>query len=235
MKYNLTPLLDAVKNVPSSDEWKEKITTFFNNENYDAGLLDYYYNVLINDIWTVRYTLECGYLVDDYSGLFSFDTPETKTFHTFNMANFVRRNHQHFYKKSIQTMCGDYGILNLQIRLCGLDLKSAAVPAYDIVGAVLAVIGNNCSPYAFVDKDCDVIFACNVFTDEDTSYRIWSLLYEKQKQGKEVFITSNTFHHLKNIVSYDKLKQMENPSEVYDAETYSNLDLGFMNKIYRIV
>lgn len=235
MKYNLIPLLNVVKDVPSSEEWKEKIETFFTNENYDPALLDQYYNILIDNVGLMQYTLNCGYLIDDYSGLFTFDTPETKSFHTFNLANFVRRNHRHFYKKSIQTMCGDYGLLNVQIKLCGLDLQSAALSSFNMVGGALAVIGNNSAPYAFVDGDCDVIFASNVFNEEEQAYRIWSFLYEKHSQGKEVFITSNSFHHLKHIVSYDKLKQIENPSEIYDAETYSNGDLGYMIKIYRIV
>lgn len=227
--------MDMVRNVPSSDIWKERIEKFFANEHYEPILQDQYYNILLGNIQSIRYTLNHGYLIDDYSGLFSFDTPETKSFHAFNIANFVRRNHRHFFKKSIQTMCADYGMLNIQIKLCGLDLQSAALPSNNLVGGVLAVIGNDCTPYPFVNEECDVIFASNVFNEEEQAYRIWSFLYEKHSRGKEVFITSNSFHHLKHIVSYDKLKLMENPSEIYDAETYSNGDLGYMTKIYQII
>lgn len=235
MKYNLTPLMDIVNNVPSSDVWKERFETFFANENYEPDLLDQYYNILIGNVQLIRYTLNHGYLIDDYSGLFTFDTPETKSFHSFNVANFIRRNHRYFFKKSIQTMCGDYGMLNIQIKLCGLDLQSAALSSDNMVGGVLAVIGNNSLPYPFVNAECDVIFASNVFNEEEQAYRIWSFLYERSREGKEIFITSNSFHHLKHIVSYDKLKMIENPSEIYDAETYSNGDLGYMTKIYQII
>ena len=91
------------------------------------------------------------------------------------------------------------------------------------------------SKYSILVPEKIVRESANVFGDEETTYRIWSLLYEKQKQGKEVFFTSQSFHYLKHIVDYDKLKLMEVPSEIYDEETYSNGDLGYQNRIYRIV
>ena len=83
--------------------------------------------------------------------------------------------------------------------------------------------------------DADVIFAAHIFSVEQTAFLNWSVLEEYKAQGKEIFFTTSTFAELKKFVSYDKIRQVENPIEVYDKDVYSNLDLGLSNKIYKIV
>lgn len=240
MRYNLSPfelLLDET--VPSFQEWNKKVHSFFNSEHHSEELLDYYYNLLTKDYYSIKPLLCGGYFVDDYSGLFTFDTQATKFIHSFNMANFVRRNYIHFNKKKIQTFSMDYGMLNVQIKQCGLELVGGSLPPLTHTGAILAMIGNECSPYpigTYIDlPECDVFIASNIFRAEDEAHRNWNFLMDAHSKGKEVYFTSNTFKELQKFVDYDKIEQLEDPTAIYDKEVYSNLDYGYSNKIYRIV
>lgn len=238
MRYNLTPLLEEIdESIPSYEDWHKKISTFFTKSNSPPETLDMYYGFLTNNLWTIKPTLEEGYLVDEYSGLFTMNTPHTRTLHTFNLANFVRRNHQHFYKKKIRTITTDYGMVNLQLKLCGLDLISVLVPLENYAGAVLAMIGNKVPTYDIKgsDETEDVIFASSIFNTEEEAYDNWNMLLDQHINGKEVFFTTHTFKFLQNHILYDRIEQVEDPHQIYDKDTYSNLDYGFHNKIYRIV
>lgn len=237
MRYNINPFYDLLdETVPSRDTWRERFKMFFENTNTDKALLDLYYNLLINNYNNLYPLLITGYLIDPYSGLFTFDEPFMKGLHTFNMANFIRRNHIFFNKKSIKTISADFGLTNIQIKQCGLKLTNVSLPIQCIPGSALLVIGNYSTPYEFKNEDDpDVIFASHVFDTEDSAWENWNMLFDLSIQGKDVFFTSSTFNELKKFINYDRIQQMEIPSEIYDSETYSSLDLGFMNKIYRIV
>ena len=237
MRYNLTPFYDLLdESVPSRDVWRDRFKVFFDNTNTNKALLDLYYNLLINNYNNLYPLLVSGYLIDPYSGLFTFDEPSMKGLHTFNMANFIRRNHVFFNKKSLKTISMDFGLTNIQIKQCGLKLTNVSLSAQSIPGSALLVIGNYSPPYDFKnDEDPDVIFACHVFNTEDEAWENWNMLFDLSIQGKDVFFTSATFKELKKFINYDRIQQMENPSEIYDADLYSNLDMGFMNRIYRII
>lgn len=237
MKYNLNPFFDLMdESVPSHDIWKERFRKFFFSPNVKEEHKDLYYNILINNYNSLRPLLNEGYLIDEYSGIFTFNVPQMRGIHSFNMANFIRRNHMFFYKKSIKTMTMDFGIVNIQLQQCGLKLDNVIMPIYSIPGAALLVIGNDCMPYDFKnDNDYDVLIACNVFNTEDQAWENWNALFDAHLSGKKVFFTSPSFVELRKFVNYDRIKQVENPVEIYDPETYANGDLGYMNKIYQIV
>lgn len=141
-----------------------------------------------------------------------------------------------FYKKTIKTMTTDFGVLNIQLKQCGLELNSVSIPIYSIPGAALLVIGNDCMPYEFRNEDdCDVVIACNVFNTEDEAWENWNTLFDAHLSGKKVFFTSPSFKELRKFINYDRIQQIENPVEIYDKEVYSNMDYGYANKIYKIV
>lgn len=238
MNYNLTPITNLLDNrIPNSNVWKDRIESFFGNEEYDSELQDWYYNALITNTKDVVGILSSGQLIDSYTGLFSFDTLTAKYNHTFNVALFISSHYQHFYGKKILTVCADYGILNIQMKLCGLDLVSSVQKEYLNVGSVLACIGNNCPPYPINKFDFpeeDVVFMCSVFSDEDLSYKNWVFMVEKKLEGKEVFFDSSSFFQLKNFINYDKIEVVIDPRKVYNEEDYSNMSYGYMNKIYRL-
>lgn len=240
MKYNLTPLIDTIdETIPSYKEWQEKIDTFFMKSNSPPETLDMYYNFLVNNSWVIKPCLQEGYLVDDYSGLFTLNTPHTRGIHTFNLANFVRRNHQHFYKKKIRTITMDYGMLNLQLKLCGLELTTVFLPLTSLAGAILTMIGNKVPTYDVKASDNmeeeNVIFASCIFNTDEQAYDSWNMLLDEHIKGKEVYFSTQTFNFLQNHILYDRIEQVEDPHKIYDGETYRNLDYGFQNKIYRIV
>lgn len=239
MRYNISPfelLLDET--VPSHEEWKRKFHSFFNG-NHNGEILDYYYDILMKDFYSIKPMLQSGYFIDEYSGIFSFNTNASQYLHTFHLANFIRRNHIHFNKKKIQTYTMDYGVVNIQIKQCGLELVGGSLPPTMTTGATLSVIGNECSPYVFgtyIDlPECDVMIVSDVFRTEDEAERNWNFLKECRSHGMEVFFSSNTFFELKKFVDYDKIKQVENPTEIYDDESYSNLEYGYSKKIYQLI
>ena len=237
MRYNLTPFYDLLdETVPSRETWHTRLKMFFDNPHSNKSLTDLYYNVLLNNYHTLKPMLDCGYLIDEYSGIFSFNTPEMRGAHTFNMANFIRRNYMFFNDKPIRTLTMDYGVLNIQIKQCGLNFSGTKMPVYSIPGAALLTIGNGCAPYPFeTEQEPQVIFACNIFNTEDEAWENWNTLFDAHIFGKDVFFCSANFSELKKFVNYDRIKQMETPSEIYDPELYSNGDLGYMTRIYRII
>lgn len=234
MRYNLAPFLDLLTpEIPSHDVWRDRLTNFFNDDKVNPNISDLYYDILINDHHSFTDTLRCGYLIDQYSGLFTFDSYPMKGYHTFNLANYIRRNHQLFYNKKIKTITKDYGIVNIQIKLCGLNLVRSGVE-YSC-GFVLADIGNQAYSYPMnFDDDYDVIFVAHAFDTDEGANIFWNGMLEDHLRGKEVYFTSKSFQHLQNHILYDKIKQVEDPTKIYDDLTYSNGDLGFMNKIYKI-
>jgi hypothetical protein len=237
MNYNLQPLFDVLEDetIPSREEWKNKLQSYFDNPHYDKRHLDTYYKYVIFNPKTVGNILRTGYLVDEYSGLFTMDVPLVKYIHTFNMANFIRRNHQYFNKKKLATFSIDYGIMNIQILQCGLDLTYVDLPAPHLLGMMLTAIGNQCKPYGPTVGQYDVMFVANVFNNENEAHHNWNLMLNQFLSGKEVYFTTYSFRHLKNHYLPEKIQQVEDPSVIYDKESYANIDMGYMNKIYRIV
>lgn len=233
-RYNLTPIDDVFnESVPSWQDWRENIHSYFNNEEYDTELLDEYYDAIICDIHKLPELLSYGYLIDDYSGLFTLNNPELVGKHAFNMANFVRRQHLKFGAKTLFTVCADYGILNIQIKLCGMQLCHATIPQKNRSGQALINIGNHCAPYKNKDfRQFDVVFASNIFQDNPSD--IWNTLCWYRNARKEVYLSTDTFSRLTNVIDYDRLELAENPAEIYDKDTYADLNRGYMYRIYRL-
>ena len=164
-------------------------------------------------------------------------SPHTVSTHSFNMAKFISDHYQHFFSKKILTVCADFGILNIQAKMCGLNIVSSIQKEYLNAGTVLACIGNNCPPYPINKFDFDeedVIMMSCVFQDEDLAYKNWEFMLDKRLDGKEVFFTSNTFEHLRRYVNYDKIELVIDPSKVYLPDDYADLTYGYSNKIYRL-
>lgn len=236
--YNLTPFTTLLtENVPSADTWRERITSFFTNEEYDAELLDWYYDKLINNYYEVKRLLDNGFFVDPYTGLFSFPSNAIEGSHSFNLAYFISRNYQHFYGKKILTICADYGILNVQLKMCGLDIVSAVQKENYNIGTILACIGNNSPPYPinkFEFPEEDVLILSSVFQEDDLAYKNWEYVVDKRAEGKEVFFSSNTYYYLRNYMNYDKIDLVIDPQKMYNSEDYSDVTYGYMNRIYRL-
>lgn len=236
MKYNLSPIYDVLdESVPSADEWKEKFHLYFSNPHYDSKLIDMYYDLLLNNLSLTGMTLKCGYLVDEYSGLFSIDVPTIKYSHPFNMVNFIRRNHGHFNKKRIATISSDYGLMNVQILQCGLDLVFSSIAFEHWLGMALINIGNQCKPYMPGVNEFDVLFVANSFNTEGAALANWNFMIDNHLDGKEVYFTTQSFKELRKHFIPEKIQQVEDPNSIYDAVDYANIDMGYMNKIYRIV
>lgn len=238
MIYNLSPILSLLtEQVPSSDIWKERFTSFFTNEEYDGELQDWYYDKLINNIYEVNALLSGGYFVDPYTGLFSFPSEHIEASHSFNFALFLSANHQHFYGKKILTVCSDFGMLNIQLKMAGLDLVSSVQKEYYNVGTVLACIGNNSPPYPinrFEFPEENVILMSCVFQDDELAYKNWEYMLDKRVEGKEVYFTSNTYFYLRRYLNYDRIELIVDPKKVYKPEDYADISYGYMNKIYRL-
>lgn len=239
MYYNLTPITNLLKeDIPNADVWKQKLHSFFSNEEYDGELQDQYYDTLVSDTHQIWHLLHDGYYVDQYTGFFTFTAPVVDTKHSFNMAHFLSKNFQHFYKKRILTISADFGIMNIQLKMSGLNLISSIQKPLYHVGSVLACIGNNCPIYPinkldFEEEDA-IIMSC-VFEEEELSWKNWQYMLDKRLDGKEVFFTSNTFTNLKNYVDYSKLELVFDPSKAYDSEDYADLKYGYANRIYRLI
>jgi hypothetical protein len=239
MHYNLKPIIKAIDTrIPNDEVWKERITNFFNNEKLDADIQDYYYDSLVSDVDHMRNILSSGVLIDEYTGLFSFATQETDSKHTFNFAYYIHRYYHQFMDSPILTFVDDYGIVNNQIKLCGLHLVNSIMNQKNVVGSILTCIGNNCNPYLINVKHFpkyQTIIASCIFDDDDKSYQNWNFLLDEHAKGKTVYLSSNTFFHLKKYINYDKIKILETPNTVYDKESYSDLRYGFHNRLYKII
>jgi hypothetical protein len=238
MIYNLSPILNLLTpERPNAEIWRERIQSFFANEEYDADLQDWYYDTLIKNIGEIDFLIYKGIKTDSYTGLFSMSTPHIDEIHSFNMAKFIGDHYQHFFGKKILTVCADFGILNIQAKMCGLNIVSSVQKEYFNTGTVLACIGNNCPPYPINKFDFDeedVIMMSCVFQDEDLAYKNWEFMLDKRLDEKEVFFTTNTFEHLRNYINYDKLELVIDPSNVYLPDDYADLTYGYSNKIYRL-
>lgn len=240
MIYNLNPILTLLNpDDTNSVTWKERLQSFFENPDYDPDLQDSYYNILINNInnGQVKSLLSNGYFVDPYTGLFSFPHSMIEATHSFNLAYFISSNHQHFFGKKILTVVDDFGMVNIQLKMCGLDLASSFQKNDFNVGTVLACIGNNSPPYPINKTDFpeeDVIIMSCVFQDEQRAYDNWEYMLDRRIDGKEVYFTSNTYFYLRRFMNYDRIQLLVEPKKVYRAEDYADISYGYMNKIYRL-
>lgn len=239
MKYNIFPILKKIKKDDSNYEnWKDRLTSFFSNIEYDPIVQDTYYDTLINNLDEVETLINSGYLIDDISGLFTFNSSVCETKHSFNFARYLNNNYQHFYGKKILTVCGDYGILNVQLRLAGLNVVSSIQAPHLIVGSILTCIGNNSPIYPinkfdFEEEDV-LIFSC-VFNDDNLTYKNWNLMIDKKIDGKEVYFTSNNFCQLKKFMNTDRIQLESDPQKTYRMSDYIDISYGFKNRIYKIV
>ena len=83
MIYNLSPITNLLTaDLPNRDVWRERIQSFFNNQEYDADLQDWYYDKLINNISEVDQLLRGINFVDPYTGLFSMPSPYIEATHS---------------------------------------------------------------------------------------------------------------------------------------------------------
>lgn len=237
MIYNLSPIVSLLKeDTPNAATWKSRIEYFFNNEEYDPVLQDQYYDILLSGIPAVEFCFNTTPVIDDYTGLFSFPSEYIQGSHSFNIALFISQHYQHFFKKKILTVCADFGMLNIQMKLSGLNIVSAVQSEFYNIGSVMACIGNNAPPYPinlFEFPEEDVLFMSCVFQDEDLAYKNLEMMIDKRLAGKEVFFTTNTFSHLRNYLNYDMIEPIIDPKDVYHEEDYGNIPMGYMNKIYR--
>lgn len=238
MIYNLSPIFKFLSPENTNSKiWQERITSFFDNQEYDGELQDWYYDKLLSNTDEVDYYLNGGILVDEYTGLFSPNSSYTVGTYSYNLAYFISKNYQHFFNKKILTVCSDFGIVNIQAKMCGLNIVSSIQKEHLNVGTVLACIGNNCPPYPinkFDFEEEDVIIMSCVFQDPDLSYKNWEFMLDKRLEGKEVFFSSNTFSFLKNHINYDKIEIINAPHDEYHPEDYAELSYGYTNKIYRL-
>jgi hypothetical protein len=235
MRYNLKPILSLInESIPNHEEWKIRITTFFDKEH---DQLDQYYDVLIKDIWSVDIILNTGVIIDEYTGLFSFTNSIVDRKHSFNLAYYIHRNYLDFNDSKVLTIINDYGMVNNQIKFCGIDLVNSIMSKELVVGSVLTCIGNKGRPYSINMKQFphyDTILASCVFEDDNKAYKNWNFLLDEHAKGKKVYFTSNTFSYLKNYMNYDKIELLEKPNEIFDKNSYSDLKYGNQNRIYRI-
>ena len=238
MIYNLSPIFKFLSPENTNSKiWKERITSFFDNKEYDGELQDWYYDKLLSNPEEVDYYLNGGILIDEYTGLFSPNSSYTVGTHSFNLAYFISKNYQHFFNKKILTVCSDFGIVNIQAKMCGLNIVSSIQKEHLNVGTVLACIGNNCPPYPinkFDFEEEDVLMMSCVFRDPDLTYKNWQFMLDKRLEGKEVFFSSNTFSFLKDYINYDRIELINEPHKEYRPEDYAELTYGYGNKIYRL-
>jgi hypothetical protein len=238
--YNLSPILKLLKpDATNSEEWKNKIVSFFGNENYDPQLLDEYYSLLINNLNFIEPLFECGYLADLYTGLFTFDNNYHVFRSSFNMAYYIERNRSSFLNKKILTMTTDAGIMNVQLKLCGLDLvNSIMAPSFNVLGSILICIGNNSPPYQMNRKhmeQVDVVFINNMFETSDMAHSIWNTMIDMKIEGKEVYFTTHFFTHIQKHMIASRFEPVEDPTLVYSKDAIADLRFGYNHRIYRMI
>jgi hypothetical protein len=244
MRYNLSPVTRVLETLYENtrgafpQQLHSYLANTFHNKDYDKEVLDSYYDILISDIPEVERLVLSDKLVEPYTGLFTFDTLQTTTTKSFNLAYFIERNAPLFHGKRIFILNHDYGMVNIQAKFCGLNVVNTLQKKYLNVGSVLACIGNQGHPYPLNITtelpDYDVLIMSCVFQDTDASWTNWNYMVDARAYGKEVYFTSNTFIHLKNYVDYDRLQIMEHPVHIYKSDEYFNISYGYMNKIYQV-
>jgi hypothetical protein len=231
--YNIKPILNLFKDRPSHQALAVKIQDFFNTE-YDPELQDYYYDILINSLPTIEYHLaNDGYIIDEATGLWSFDNEDVGSKHTFNLARFVEINFRAFRNKKVVTILGDYGSVNLQLRFCGIDIATSIINPHCIVGSVLTCIGHDCPPIR-INTGCeefDVLFMASVFDDDEKAYKSWNFMIDVSSSGKKVYFTSDNLTYLSNHLIPDKFKPIDFPID----RDYTDLRLGYGNRIFEII
>ena len=245
MRYNLTPFYDILTpEIASHEVWKERFNLFFEKEQterFHDQYVDQFYEQMLREIDEVNIILRSRVLIDEYTGLFSFHTPDTAYVQTFNMANFIRRNTNYFHGKTLCTISRDFGTVNNQIKMSGLNLGAGVLPWETRVGGIINMIGNEapaCPIYpAFVygRNDIDVYFLNHMFISDREAHLHWNAAFDMFLDGKEVYFTTSKFEHLQNHVLFDRIQPVEEPLDVYSKDDYINLEMGYSNKIYRIV
>ena len=238
MKYNVSPFVNAMlPNNANYDVWVKRFNKFFANENCDPTIHDEWYNHLLENIDEVKRLLQLGYLVDEYSGIATFDDSKVGQKVSFSMAYYIQRNYTKFIRKKALTVVGDYGITNLQLQMCGIKVVSSFMDNHLIPGAILTAIMNECVPYPinhYQFPTHDMLLACSVFDEQERAEHNWDKLLDQYAFGKEVYFTSNTFCYLKKFVNYDIIQALESPMDVYEVKDFENLQYGYTNKVYQI-
>jgi hypothetical protein len=238
MEYNLNPILKYLdKSSSYAQTWKENFEIFFSHQSFDPVIQDFYYNAIIHNLEDVKKLLAGSYLIDDYSGLFTFDVLPSEM-DSFSLALFIEKNFIKIKDKKIMSISFDYGISSVQTKLCGLNLVNAIVPSSMIVASVLTCIGNKAPPYLINsedEQDFDTLIVSNAFGTEDLAYAYWNFMLDQFASKKEVLFKTNTFAHLKKYINFDKIEVVMDSKTVYDADHLSNLKIDYRNKIYRII
>jgi hypothetical protein len=231
--YNLKPILNLFKDKPAHEPLANKIQEFF-KEEFDPEWQDNYYSVLIHNLPTIESHLaNDGYIIDETTGLWSFDNEAIGNKHTFSMANFVDKNYHLFKDKKVVTILGDYGTVNLQLKFCGIDIATSIINPECVVGAVLTCIGHDCPPIK-INTDCqelDVLFIASVFDDDEKAYRNWDFMIDMNLSGKKVYFTSDNMTHLSKHMIPGKFK----PIDFEPKKDYTDLRLGYGNRIFEII
>ena len=231
--YNLKPILNLFKDRPAHTPLAVKIEEYFKTP-YDPDLQDYYYNILINSLPTIEHHLtNDGYIIDEGTGLWSFDNEDVGNKHTFNLARFIEINFRAFRNKKIVTILGDYGTVNLQLKFCGLDIATSIINPHCIVGSVLTCIGHDCPPVNINTgcKEFDVLIMASVFDDDEKAYRSWDFMVDVSLSGKKVYFTSDNLTHLSKHMIKDKFKPIDFPAKI----DYTDIRLGYGNRIFEIL
>lgn len=238
MIYNLSPIHNLITdNTPNGDVWASRIHYFFNQPDFEPELTDWYYDKLINNIAEVKQLINGGNFVDPYTGLFSMPSPYIEASHSFNLAYFLSKNYQYFYGKKLLTLCADFGMINVQAKLCGLNIVSAVQRELYNIGSILTCIGNNAPPYPInkfdFEREDAIILSC-VFQTDELAYRNWEMMVDARAEGKEVFFTSNSYFYLRRYMDYSKIELVIEPKMMYNEEDYADIAYGYMNRIYRL-
>jgi hypothetical protein len=233
--YNLLPILKKISDDhPNAENWRTKIKTWFSTD-YDKELQDLYYNLLVHNHTMLDRYLNQGYMVDEYTGLFTFEDSEGTP--SFSTAYWIEKNHQMFFNKRVFTVCADYGIMNIQLKFCGIKVVNSYIPLPLVYGAMLITILNDCPPYPMNLKaidDCDVVITGSIFGTDDAAYNNWNMLLDMRAIGKDVFFSTNNFSFLKKYFLEERIQKVQESLDIYQPEDYSNLRFAYDHRVYRI-
>jgi hypothetical protein len=238
MEYNLSPFYNALSlNNPNYDNWIQKFDKFFSLEQAEPALYDEWYNHLIEDNYRVKEILRLGYLVDSYTAIATFDDPFVGTRNSFNMAHYIQRTYDRFIRKNVLTMIGDYGVTNIQLQLCGVNIVSSNMKLENVTGSMLTTILNEGYPYPINRQEHekeDIVIACSIFDYDNEAWNNWQGLLDRRADGTEVYFTSSKNCSLKKFVNYDIIDLIESPLDVYEVSDLDDLKYGYTHKLYRL-